>query len=49
MECPHCQTPLKEGYKFCSHCGAAVTPPSPEAPSPESPGGGCARGDRPSS
>lgn len=37
MECPHCQTPLKEGYKFCSHCGAAVTPPSPEAPSPESP------------
>ena len=26
MNCPNCQTVIKEGEKFCSNCGTPVTP-----------------------
>lgn len=40
MDCPNCHQPLKEGAKFCTHCGTRVVPqeePQPQAQEPAAP------------
>ena len=38
MECPNCHHELKEGAKFCTHCGTRIQPAEPQPePQPEQP------------
>ncbi len=39
MKCPYCEHPLKDGAKFCSHCGGQMPAPAlvPQTPSPQMP------------
>ena len=30
MECPNCHHELKEGAKFCTHCGTRIQPAEPQ-------------------
>lgn len=37
MECPNCHRELKEGAKFCTHCGTRIQPAEPQPQQPAAP------------